>query len=132
MYSRYKNTTYDPQDQEESADMSDEEYELYRYNLPPRYDGNRFRHQIPHQKKAANDTSKPSVPAKATDRQNTEKSAEPSPDSDATETRVQSSHLLTSKGYEDVLIICIVLLITEKSDSTYDVILLLLILLAAK
>lgn len=42
MYSRSQNrSTFDELDTFDEP--SDEEYELYRYNLPPKYDGNRFR-----------------------------------------------------------------------------------------
>ena len=49
MYRRNQNKCYDSRCREadgcDDSDygMSSEEYELYRYNIPPRYDGSRFR-----------------------------------------------------------------------------------------
>ena len=133
MYSRYKNATYDPRDRDGFTDVSDDEYELYRYNLPPRYDGSRFRHRPEAPEEDVSVGKKASVtPEEACSSSAENSSASPANACKAAPSHVFSLSDLTPRGYEDILIICLILLISEKGESTYDVTLLLLLLLAAK
>ncbi|MBR4933351.1 MAG: hypothetical protein IKZ03_02720 [Clostridia bacterium] len=131
VYSRYQRIPYDPSDEDDLTDESSDEYELYRYNLPPKYDGSRFGRRPASQKKPTNVTNT-LADSKATsstsvkhERERCINEKEDLPD------KLTLPHL-TSRGYEDLLIICLILLITEKGDSTGDVVLLLILLLGAK
>ena len=133
MYSRYKSATYDPRDEDADADVSEDEYELYRYNLPPRYDGSRFRQRSVLTKENPSDPIDVRDASEKARSSNAENEASPSdPCEKAEPSPAFSLSKLTSRGYEDLLIICIILLLTEKGDGVHDVTLLLLLLLAAK
>ncbi len=134
MYSRYKRPEYYPSDEDEITDENDDEYELYRYNLPPKYDGSRFgRHPSTHK-------TIESIPIKTEPPEiecSTDPPTEPESDICISESKTeQKASVLPlphiSVGYEDILIISLILLISEKGDSTGDVILLLILLLTAR
>ena len=133
VYSRYKNATYDPRDEDGITEVCEDEYELYRYNLPPRYDGSRFRHRPRTTKESVAVDDEPTIPSCETCSSNAENESAQfaHTDNEVTAPWLSLPHL-TSRGYEDLLIICLILLITEKGDSAYDVTLLLLLLLGAK
>lgn len=132
MYSRYKNATYDPRDDDLTREVCEDEYELYRYNLPPRYDGSRFRHRSCPPPKGVTVASEAAAPPLEVCSSSAENRSAASAYAE-TETEAAALPLphLTPRGYEDLLIICLILLIAGKDDSAYDVTLLLL-LLAAK
>lgn len=127
MYSRYKRVEYDPSDEEEIADEITDEYELYKYNLPPRYDGSRFSRRTVTQKMDETKSSPAECSSNAKDT-----CLQTDEDEECTKIPMPILPHLSSRGYEDILIICLILLITEKEDSTGDVILLLVLLLATK
>lgn len=131
MYSRYQRNSYDPSDEDDIPGESLDVCELYRYNLPPKYDGSRFsRHhtaykRVEEAKKTSDHSQKtfstsaeqePAIPSKCTLKASAAAPALPD---------------FTPHVYEEILIICLILLIAEKGDNTFDIILL-LILLAAK
>lgn len=132
MYSRYRNTPYDLREEDDIRDMNEDEYELYRYNLPPRYDGSRFRQNYDTAKKTESATHNRADPSESSSvvEENVSIPPEGAEKNDVTPTL--SFPRLTPHGYEDLLIICLILLVTESADSTGDIILLLLLLLAAK
>ncbi len=126
MYSRYKRVDYDPSDEDEITDEATDEYELYKYNLPPRYDGSRFSRRTVTQKMDE------TVSSPAERSSNVKDICLQTDEDEECKMSLTTLPHLSSRVYEDILIICLILLITEKEGSTGDVILLLVLLLAAK
>lgn len=139
---------------EEYRTMSDEEYELYRYNIPPRYDGSRFRAGNMHESLNDREDSDffseehaaDAVDTDSTDDSDCEDSAEetalcntetaPSCKSDENEEKGELIRGLMSKlhdrfGSEELLITALILIIADGENSG-DVLLFLALLLAVR
>ena len=126
MYSRNQNRVFDDDDYEDEE--FDDEYEFYRYNLPPNYDGNRFqrpkkRINPPHLRhtEVLHDTVSHDEESKPTnDTVHTEKSS-----------IVKLLNALGGRfGYEEMLIISLILILTAEKNCG-DIVLLLALLLIA-
>ena len=131
MYSRYQRIPYDPYDEEDATDESSDEYELYRYNLPPKYDGSRFGRNSASKRKNTN-VRETHMDSRAACSSNEEDTSEQCANKGNDTLPVCNTSHIAANGYEDLLIICLILLISEKSEGTSDTILLLILLLGAK
>ena len=124
MYSRNQSRAYDEEDYDD--DEMTEEYELYAYNLPPNYDGSRFRRKE-RKKPVVRDSSvqensqkHPSVPhAPLTDENPTVK----------TGGMEYLKDLMSKKiGSEEMLIIALILILGAENDHSDTLFLLTLLL----
>ena len=132
MYSRNRRDVYDSiENDNENETLSDDEYELYRYNLPPRYDGNRFRKRPA---KAQHVRSSPPEPANTLS--NTSKLIPKDSECDRHPPQKNPSTIFSrlgnSLGYEEILIISLILLISDSDQASGDVILFLALLLLVR
>lgn len=125
MYSRNQSRGYTDDDYDD--DEMTEEYQLYAYNLPPNYDGSRFRRYT--QRKPP--SPKP-TPADHCEETNTTPSEKDIPDNQ-TESPGGAEWLLEaiSKriGCEELLIISLILILAAENDRSDTLLLLTLLLL---
>ncbi len=124
-------------------ELSDEEYEMYKYNLPPKYDGSRFRRGSRREPTIVVESPVP-VEEVSQPFQRAEEVGLPAPIEEAVHTPVEVettpvreekggplSSLVGAIGYEELLIISLILAIAGGDDSG-DALLLLAVLLTQK
>lgn len=131
MYSRYQRIPYEPFETEE-ADGISEEYELYRYNLPPKYDGSRFSRRPIAPKPNDNTVLEPKNLHRESDGDMENVNAPSAPMEETQGKTLCTISNPTSRGYEEIIIICLILLIAEKGEKTDDIIPFLILLLAGR
>ena len=125
MYSRNQSRAYDEEDYDD--DEMTEEYELYAYNLPPNYDGSRFRRK---------ERKKPIV-SDSSFQENTLK-RNPVPQTPLTDKNPTSKtsgmeylkDLMSKKiGYEEMLIFALILILGAENDHSDTLLILTLLLI---
>ena len=126
MYSRNQSRNYN--DEEYEDDEFSEEYELFAYNLPPNYDGSRFRkpkHQSHPRRKSE------ITPINTQNTSVTQISNETPPTTKGVSNTALCDRLGIKLGSEELLIIALILILAAENDRT-DTLLLLAILLAVE
>ena len=131
--------------------MSPDEYELYRYSLPPRYDGNRFRRKrVPREgEERSRGTSAEDPQEHVSSTVERERGRRSEALERLSEAEDEGAHVIPSSreggtglwdilkgfgkslGYEEILIIAIILIVAHDGESSGDVVLLLSLLLLA-
>ena len=117
-----------------ASDLSFEEYELYRYNIPPRYDGNRFRRKS-EIKESFSYSEKEPIVAEACEAIDEEAVSEKPQCCDVDfeclkkESGFSLGKLLDKMGSEELLIIALILTVAGGEDSGELLFILVLLLL---